>query len=105
MTLAEITLPVDLQWARLHALVLSAELANRVLEVQDELGDNRYRLEPIALANGTYWIGADLLTECLPGGFLHAAFSLLDTARFDEIEVFSMADALALLPESPSPVS
>lgn len=105
MTLAEVTLPVDLGWARLHAIVLSAELASRLLEVQDEVSDGRYRLEPVALSNGTYWVGADLLTECVPGGFLHAAFSHLDADRFNEIEVVPMADALALMPESPSPVS
>ena len=94
MTLAEVSLPVDLGWARLYALVLSAELANRLLEVQDEVADGRYRLQPVARSNGTYWVGADLLTECLPGGFLHAAFSKLDAARFDEIEVVPLADVL-----------
>ena len=74
MTLAEVSLPVDLGWARLHALVLSSELAKRLLEVQDEVGDGRYRLQP--------------------GGFLHAAFSKLDAARFDEIEVVPLADVL-----------
>jgi hypothetical protein len=94
MTLAEVSLPVDLGWARLHALLLSAELAGRILEVQDEVGDGRYRLEPAARGDGTYWVGADLLTECLPGGFLHAAFSRLDAARFDEIEVVPLADVV-----------
>lgn len=100
MTLSEVSLPVDLGWARLHALVVSAELASRLLEVQGEVSDGRYRLEPVARSNGTYWVGADLLTECVPGGFLHAAFSRLDAARFDEIEVVPIADALALLPQT-----
>ena len=104
MTLSEVTLPVDLEWARGYRLVFSAELAARLAEVQDEVGDGRYRLEPTPTGDGTYWAGADLLTECLPGGFLHAAFSRLDAARFDEIEVVPLADAVALLPESPSPV-
>lgn len=103
MTLSEVTLPVDLGWARLHALVVSAELASRLLEVQGEVGDGRYRLQPAARSNGTYWVGADLLTECVPGGFLHAAFSRLDAARFDEIEVVPIAEALALMPQPQEP--
>lgn len=94
MTLADVTLPVDLAWAREHALVFSAELAARLVAVQAEVGDGRYRLEPAAVGDGNYWVGADLLTECLPGGFLHAAFSRLDAGRFDEIGVVPLADVL-----------
>lgn len=87
MTLAEVTLPVDPEWARKHRLVFSAELAARLSEVQKDVGDSRYRLEPEPTGDGTYWAGADLLTECVPGGFLFPAFSRLDAGRFDEITV------------------
>jgi len=87
MTLAEVTMPVDLAWARSHALVFSAELANRLAEIQAEVADKRYRLEPNEIGDGTYWLCADLLTECVSGGFLYAAFSRLDSSRFHEIKV------------------
>lgn len=93
MTLADVTLPVELEWARLHALVFSAELAARLAAVQEEVGDGRYRLEPTDAGNGTYLVNADLLTECVPGGFLHAAFSKLDASRFDEIQVVPLPPA------------
>ena len=101
MTLADITLPVELAWARQHALVFSAALAARLAQVQDEVGDTRYRLTPQVLTDGRYMTGADLLTECTPAGFLYAAFSRLDASRFDEIEVVPIADAIALLPPEP----
>jgi hypothetical protein len=104
MTLADITLPVGVEWARGHALLFTAALAQRIAEVQEEVGDTRYRLEPRLLTDGRYFVGADLLTECVPDGFLYPAFSLLDASRFDEIEVVPMADALALLPPDPPPV-
>lgn len=101
MTLADVTLPVDLEWARSRALVFSSAFAERITQVQDAAGDTRYRLVPALLTDGRYMVQADLLTECVPGGFLHAAFSLLDASKFDEIAVVLIADALALLPPSP----
>lgn len=99
MTLSQITLPVSLAWARTHALVFEADMAQRVADVQAEIGDHRYRLEPQLLTDGRYMVGALLLTECVPGGFLHAAFSRLDASRFNEIHVVPMADAVALMPK------
>ena len=103
MTLADLLFPVHLAWTRQHALVFSAAFAARLADVQDEVGDRRYRLTPQPLTDGRYMTGADLLTECTPAGFLFAAFSRLDASRFDEIEVIPLADAVALLPaETPA---
>lgn len=103
MTLSQITLPVSLAWARSHALVFEADMAQRVADVQREIGDHRYRVEPQLLTDGRYMVGALLLTECLPGGFLHAAFTRLDASRFGEIEVVPMAEVIALLPQPEQP--
>lgn len=103
MTLQEITMPVDVVWARQHALVFASDMAQRLVQVQDEIGDTRYRLEPQLLTDGRYMCNADLLTECLPGGFLHAAFTRLDASRFGEIEVVPMAEVIALLPQPEQP--
>lgn len=98
MNLADLTLPVEISWARDHALVFLQDIADRVLRVQDEVADQRYRLTPTRLVDGRYMVGADLLTECAPGGFLYAVFSRLDASRFGEIQVVPMAEALALMP-------
>lgn len=101
MTLSDLTLPVDLGWSRQHALVFSQSLAERIDLVQQEVGDMRYHLEPTKLTDGRFFVGADVLTECVPGRFLYAAFSRLDSSRFGEIEVVPMADVVALLPVAP----
>lgn len=100
MTLADITLPVEVEWARAHALVFSPAFAQRIADVQQEVGDTRYHLEPMLLSDGRYMVGAANLLACVPGEFLHAAFSLLDASKFDEIEVLPNSAVAALLPPS-----
>lgn len=100
MTLSEVVLPVDLEWSRQRALVFSAEFAERIAQVQDEVGDIRYRLVPAALTDGRYSVAAELLTACVPGEFLYPAFSRLDSSRFDEIAVLPKSEVAALLPPS-----
>lgn len=98
MTLADVTLPVDLAWSRQHSLVFSAAFAQRIADVQADIGDTRYRLTPTPLPDGRFALNADLLTECVPGGFLYPAFSRLDSSRFDEIAVLPNSEVAALLP-------
>ncbi len=98
MTLADVTLPLPYEQARQCALVFSAELASRLLEVQQEHGSPIHRASPARLADGRYLLYGDCLTECVPGGILWAGFSHLDPSRFAEIEVLPIADAEALLP-------
>jgi hypothetical protein len=97
MTLADLTLPVELTWARDYALVFPAALAQRLAQVQAEHGDPRHVPNARPLTDGRFMLNADILTECLPGGFLHGGFSHLDAERFADIEVVPMADAVALL--------
>jgi len=103
MMLSDVSLPVDLAWVRLRALVFSPALAQRIAEVQDEVGDTRYRLTPQELANGNYFVGADLLTECVPGSWLYPAFSRLDQSQFDQIAVVPMSEVARLLPVPETP--
>ena len=98
MTLADIEFPVDLGWARNHALVFGPLLAERLAEVQELYGDSRHRPHAMPLSDGRFMLNADILTECLPGGLVHGGFSQLDAGRFDEIEVLPRAEAVALLP-------
>ena len=103
MTLADLSLPVDYTWARGFALVFDAALAQRLAEVQAQHGDPRHVPNARQLADGRFMLNADILTECLPGGLVYGGFSRLDAARFAEIEVVPMTDALALLPAPESP--
>lgn len=98
MTLNEVSLPVQYEWARGLALVFDAALAQRLAEVQAEHGDPRHVPAPRLLADGRFMLHADILTECIPGGIMHAGFSRLDAARFAEIEVVPVAEVAALLP-------
>jgi len=100
MTLADVQLPVTYEWASGYALVFPAALADRLLEVQEEVGDQRYHLIPAPTVDGRFLCRAELLTECV-SGFLAPAFARLNAANFDQIEVVAWADALALLPPDP----
>jgi hypothetical protein len=102
MNLANITLPVTYEWGVSHALVFDAALAQRLGEVQAQHGDPRHVPAPRTLTDGRFMLTADILTECVPGGLVYGGFSQLDAARFDEIEVVPLADALALLPADPA---
>jgi hypothetical protein len=101
VTLADLILPVSHEWARERCLVFPLSLAQRLLEVQDEVGDVRYRLVPTLLTDGRYLCNADLLTECVPGGFLAPAFARLNAGNFGQVEVIPWADVAAFLPPSP----
>jgi hypothetical protein len=103
MTLADVQLPVTYEWASGCSLVFPAELADRLLEVQDEVGDSRYRLVPTPTVDGRFLCRAELLTECV-SGFLAPAFARLNAGNFDQVDVVAWAEAVALLPAEPSPV-
>lgn len=103
MTLADLTLPVTYAWGVSHALVFDAGLAARLAEVQAGHGDPRHVPAPRLLTDGRFMLMADILTECVPGGLIYGGFSHLDAARFAEIEVIPLAEAMALLPSRPSP--
>jgi hypothetical protein len=104
MTLADLTLPVTYAWGISHALVFDAVLAARLAEVQAGHGDQRHVPAPRRLTDGRFMLAADILTECVPGGLVFGGFSHLDAARFDEIEVVPLREALAMLPAPQSPV-
>lgn len=98
MTLADVSLPVTYEWGVAHALVFGTTLAQRLAEVQAEHGDPRHRPAPRRLTDNRYMLTADILTECVPGGLVYGGFSQLDAARFNEIAVVPIAEAVALLP-------
>jgi hypothetical protein len=101
MTLDELSLPLPYEQARQYALVFAADLAQRLAEVQAAM-PSQFLAQPVALADGRYLLCGDLLSEVGPGGLYAAGFSQLDAARFSDIEVLPIADAVALLPADPA---
>ena len=106
MTLAEVTLPVSLEWSRAHCLMFAPELAARLAELHSEHGSSNLILMPKALTDGRLMLSADVLTEVVDGGLLHAMWANADMeVLLPAVEIIPLADAVALLPpESPSPV-
>ena len=103
-TVAELLpyLPLPHNYARQWGLVFDAALAERLSEVQAENPSQHYA-SPTLLANGSYLLCGDLLSEVGPGGLYAQGFARLDAQRFDEILVVPWQDALALLPQPPLP--
>lgn len=99
MTLADITLPITVEWGRDHALVFSPALAQRLAAIHAEHGDHRCVPVPRELTDGRLMLSADILTEVMPGGLLHAMWEAADKAiLLPAVEVIPWEDALALLP-------
>ncbi len=106
MTLADITLPVTYDWGKNHFLFFAPSLALRLAELHAEYGQPDCRLEPGMASDGRLYLCADILTATEPGGYLHEMWANADMeVLLPAVEVLPLADALALLPESPSPVS
>jgi hypothetical protein len=104
MTLADVALPVTYEWGRQHALVFTAQLAERLAELHAEHGRPDCLASPVALTDGRLMLTADILTATEPGGWLHAMWEAADKAiLLPAVEVVLIAEALALLPQ-PSPV-
>ena len=93
-------LPLPYSYAVRWGLVFNAALAERLSEVQAENPSQHYA-RPTLLANGSYLLGGDLLSEVGPGGLYAAGFSQLDVSRFGEILIVPWPEAVAMLPPSP----
>lgn len=102
-TVAEVLpyLPLPYAYAKQWACVFSQELADRLVEVQDE-NPEQFRVTPLALTDGTFMIRGAILSE-VPNGLYGGNFARLDASRFNEIDLVPWADAVALLPQ-PDPV-
>lgn len=89
----------DLATLRGLALILSPELHATLEAVQAQLPPRSCVVQATALSNGTYMLGADLLTEIGLGGLYHAGFGQLPPAALPLVQVVPMAEALALRPD------
>ena len=104
MTLSELTLPLPYADCKDLALVYSYDVAVLLYGVQEEHGDPRHVPAGRQLTDGRWMLCGDVLSEVGEGGILAGGFAFVTPEMMDEIEVIPLADAIALLPESPSPV-
>lgn len=103
MTLADIVLPIPIDEARKYALVFSQQLAGRLAEIHAAHGSHKCVPQPRLLTDGRMMLSADILTEVMPGGLLHAMWQAADQAvLLPNVDVIPMEDAVALLPLDPA---
>jgi hypothetical protein len=102
MTLAEITLPVTYEWGIQNALLFSPALASRLAELHSEHGRPDCLAAPRPTTDGRFMLTADILTNVVPGGWLHEMWIHADMSMLlPAVEVVPIADAVALLPPDP----
>jgi hypothetical protein len=102
MTLSDLTLPINDADAKQLALVFTPQLAGRLATLHAQYGTPNCVPMPRVLTDGRLMLSADVLTEVMPGGLLHAMWAAADQAALlASVEVIPWADAVALLPPDP----
>jgi hypothetical protein len=102
MTLSDITLPISDADAKELALVFMPQLAGRLAQLHAQYGTRNCVPTPRRLTDGRLMLCADVLTEVMPGGLLHAMWVHADQAALlPAVEVIPWAKAVALLPPDP----
>jgi hypothetical protein len=102
MTLADLTLPIAYEDARTYALVFTPALAARLAELHAQHGSANCVPMPRTLTDGRLMLSADILTEVMPGGLLHAMWAAADQAvLLPSVEVIPWGEAVAMLPPDP----
>lgn len=103
MKLKDLTLPVEYATARQYALTFGDALSQRLAAVWQQHGTTNCVPMPRRMTDGRWMLCADVLTEVMPGGLLHAMWANVDQAVvFAEVDVMPWADAVALLPPGPA---
>lgn len=93
----------DLATLRGLAIILSQELHAVLSEVQSGLGARQHQVSAEPLTDGRFMLCADLLTEIGEDGLYSAGFSQLPAEVLPLVQIVSMAEALALMPEPEVP--
>ncbi len=89
--------------AKGYALVFGQAPYEALLSAQAQRPEAHHRAAPVQLTDGRWMLCADLLTEIQPGGLYADGFALLPSELFEQVDVISWTDAVALLPE-PEPM-
>lgn len=102
MTLGDLALPISYDDAKGYALVFTPAIAARLAEIHAEHGSDKCRPVPRMMTDGRLMLSADVLTEVMPGGLLHAMWDAADKSVLAQaVNVMPWADAVALLPPDP----
>jgi hypothetical protein len=102
MTLSDLTLPINDADAKQLALVFTPQLAGRLATLHAQYGTPNCVPMPRVLTDGRLMLSADVLTEVMPGGLLHAMWIHADQAALlPAVEVIPWGEAVALLPPDP----
>jgi hypothetical protein len=103
MTLSDLTLPISDADAKALALVFTPTLAGRLAQLHAQCGTPNCVPMPRMLTDGRLMLCADILTEVMPGGLLHAMWAAADQATLlASVEVIPWDDAVAMLPPEPT---
>ena len=104
MLLRDLSLPITVPEARGLVLVFAPALAVRLGQLHAAYGSPNCVPVPSPLTDGRLMLGADILTEVIPGGLLAAMWANADqTTLGASVEVIAWGDAVAMLPE-PEPM-
>ena len=99
MLLRELPLPISDADARGLALVFAPALAVRLQQLHAAYGSSNCVPVPLPLTDGRLMLGADVLTEVIPGGLLAAMWDRADGAVLGaSVEVIAWGEAVAMLP-------
>ena len=102
--LRDLQLPITDAEARGLALVFAPALAVRLGQLHAAYGSSNCVPVPSLLTDGRLMLGADVLTEVIPGGLLAAMWARADGAVLGaSVEVVPWETAVALLP-APEPM-
>jgi hypothetical protein len=102
MMLGDLNLPISYEDARQYALVFTTQLAGRLAELHAEHGSQKCVPVPRVLTDGRLMLSADVLTEVMPGGLLHAMWAAADKEiLYSQVQVIPWSEAIALLPQDP----
>jgi hypothetical protein len=101
VTLGDLTLPLQLEFAYAHAMVFDITLALRLSELHSMHGRPDCVAMPRPLTDGRLALGCELLYATEPGGWLHEMWQAADKdILLPSVEIVPWAD-VELQPEAP----
>lgn len=99
MLLRDLSLPINAEDARGLALVFAPALAVRLGQLHAAYGSSNCVPVPLPLIDGRLMLGADVLTEVIPGGLLATMWGNADQSVLGaSVEVIAWGEAVAMLP-------
>ena len=99
MLLRDLSLPLSADEARGLALVFAPALAVRLGQLHAAYGSTNCVPVPSPLTDGRLMLGADVLTEVIPGGLLAAMWARADQSVLGaSVEVIAWDAAVSMLP-------